>query len=71
MAKKSDSSWFQFESNVACIVTYVSKIIFFHNGLCYVTFQDHFVLRMRIGNLIRIIKILHFDRFSDEIMSNY
>ena len=52
MTKKSDSSWFQSDSNVVCTVTYISELA------SYVTFPDHFVLRMRIGNLISIIKIL-------------
>ena len=29
MAKKSDSSWFQFDLNVVCTVTYIRKQIFF------------------------------------------
>ena len=57
MTKKSDSSWFQFDSNVVCTVTHVRKIIF-SKLACYDTFPDHFVLCMRIGNLISIIKIL-------------
>ena len=57
MAKKIDSSWFQFDSNVVCTVTYIRKRIFTKLA-SYVTFSDHFVLRMRIGNRIGIIKIL-------------
>ena len=57
MTKKSDSSWFQFDSNVVCTVTYIWKRTF-SKLACYVTFADHFVLRMLIGNLISIIKIL-------------
>ena len=56
MAKKSDNSCCQFDSNVACTVNYIKKMIF-SKLACYVTFSDHFVLRMRIGNLITI-KIL-------------
>ena len=29
MTKKSDSSWFQFDSNVVCTVTYIKKKTFF------------------------------------------
>ena len=57
MTKKSDSSWFQFDLNVVCTVTHIRKRIF-SKLACYVTFPDHFVLRMRIGNLISIMKIL-------------
>ena len=57
MTKKSDSSWFQFDSNVVYTVTHLRKR-FSSKLACYVTFPDHFVLRMRIGNLISIIKIL-------------
>ena len=61
MTKKSDSSWFQFDSNVLCAVTHIRKRIF-SKLACYVTFPEHIVLRMRIGNLISIIKILLFWR---------
>ena len=44
-------------SNELCTVTHIRKRIF-SKLACYVTFPDHFVLRMRIGNLISIIKIL-------------
>ena len=57
MTKKNDSSWFQFDSNVVYAVTYIREI-FFSKLACYVTFLDHFELRMRTGNLICIIKIL-------------
>ena len=57
MTKKSDSSWIQSDSNVACTVTYIKKRIF-SKLACYVTFLGHFVLHMRTGNLISIIKIL-------------
>ena len=59
MTKKSDRSWFQFDSNVACTVTYISKRNF-SKCTCCVTFPGHFMLRMRIGNLISVIKILLF-----------
>ena len=61
MTKKSDSSWFQFDSNVVCAVTHIRKRIF-SKLACFVTFPDHFVLRIPIGNLISIIKILWFWR---------
>ena len=51
MTKKSDSSWFQFDSNAVCTVTHIRKRIF-PKLACYVTLPDHFVLRMHIGNLI-------------------
>ena len=47
MTKKSDSSWFQFDSNVVCTVTHIRKR-FFSKLACYVTFPDHFVLRLCI-----------------------
>ena len=52
MIKKSDSSWFQFDSNVVLIL----GKYFFSKLACFVTFLDHFVLHMRTGNLISIIK---------------
>ena len=33
MTKKSDSSWFQFDSDVVCVVTHIKKRIFFKIGL--------------------------------------
>ena len=57
MTKKGDSSWFQFDSNVLCTVTHIRKRSF-SKLACYVTLTDHFVLRMRIGNLFSITKIL-------------
>ena len=33
MTKKSDSAWFQFDSNVVCTVTHIRKRIFFKIGL--------------------------------------
>ena len=57
MTKKSDSSWFQFDLNVVCTVTYIRKRIF-SKLACNVTFPGHFVLLMRTGNLISIIKKL-------------
>ena len=57
MTKKSDSSWFLFDSNVVCTVTHIRKRMF-SKLACYVTFPDDFVLGMHIGNLISIIKIL-------------
>ena len=57
MTRKSDSSWFQFDSNVVCADTNIEKR-FFSKLACYVTFPEHFVLRMLIGNLISIIKAL-------------
>ena len=55
MTKKSDNSCCQFGSNVVCTVNYIKKRIFLKLA-CYVTFPDHFLLRMRIGNLISITK---------------
>ena len=57
MTKKSVSSWFQFDSNVASAVILLGKE-FFSKLARFVTFPDHFVLRMHIANLISIIKIL-------------
>ena len=62
MTKKRDSSWFQFDSNVACTVIHISKRSFIKLA-GDVTLPDHFVLRMRIGNLI-VTNFLDFGRFS-------
>ena len=54
MIKKSDNSWFQFDSNVVCTVTHIRKT----KLACYGILPDHFALRMRTENVISIIKIL-------------
>ena len=64
MTKKSDSSWFQFDSNVVCAVTHNIRKRIFSKLACFVTFPDHFVLRMRIEKLISVIKIYDFGGFS-------
>ena len=46
MTKKTDSLWFQFDSNAACTVTYIRKIIF-TKLTCCVTFPDHCVPHAR------------------------
>ena len=35
MTKKSDSSWFQFDSNVVCTVTYIREKMFKIHLLCH------------------------------------
>ena len=59
MTKRSDNPWFQFDSTVVCAVTHIKKRIF-PKLACFVIFPDHFLLPMRIGNLISIIKIFLF-----------
>ena len=65
MTKKSDSSWFQFDSNVECTVTHIRKRMF-SKLACYVIFPDHLVLRMRIGNLISISKFYQYNQMLRE-----
>ena len=43
MTKKSDNSWFQFDSNVVCTVSHIRKTNFSELAF-YVTFLDDFVL---------------------------
>ena len=37
MTKKSDSSWFQFDSNVVCTVTFIRKIFYKIGLLCHLS----------------------------------
>ena len=65
MTKKSDSSWFQFDSNVVCTVTHIKKKDIFKIGLlCHLpgTFCDahaHCKLNQHDQNFMILADSLH------------
>ena len=64
MTKKSDSSWFQFDSNVVCTVTYIRKKIFKIHLLCHLprpfcVVHAHWKLNQHSQNFIILADFLH------------
>ena len=66
MTKKSDSSWFQFDSNVICTVTYVGKNFFKIRLLCHLpgpfcVAHAHWELNQHNQNFMILADPLHRD----------
>ena len=64
MTKKCDSSWFQFDSNVVCTVTYIREKIFKIRFLCHLSgpfcvAHAHWKLNQHNQNFMILADSLH------------